>query len=192
MAGDRATKMLILSSARTLFSEKGYNETAVEEICSLAGVAKGTFFYYFESKQSIVRYILAMQLKEYSDKLKEQMDTIKNVVSRIEFFISALIDQSDVITETESYIRGGEADWFNTVVKEEKMNILYPLLETAVFEGVQEGHFKVRNPEVCSSVVFLGIESYLQKGLSDIDEAREGIREITAKTLGVKDTAFII
>ncbi len=47
MSGDRATRMLILSSARTLFSEKGYDETPVEEICALAGVAKGTFFLSF-------------------------------------------------------------------------------------------------------------------------------------------------
>jgi len=47
MSGDRATRMLILSSARTLFSERGYEDTPGEEICALAGVAKGTCFYHY-------------------------------------------------------------------------------------------------------------------------------------------------
>ena len=90
MSGDRATRMLILSSARTLFSEKGYEDTPVEEICALAGVAKGTFFYHFESKQYIVRYILSMQLAEYRDKLKEQMDTMKDALARAEYYIGRI------------------------------------------------------------------------------------------------------
>jgi AcrR family transcriptional regulator len=192
MSGDRATKMLILSSARTLFSEKGYNETAVEEICALAGVAKGTFFYYFESKQNIVRYIMAAQLKEYCEKLKEQMDTIKDPMSKVEFFVSALIEQSSVISEPEGYIKGGESEWFYTVIKEERMKILYPLLEDIVMEGMDEGLFRIKNPVICASVVFLGLDAYLEKEPADYEETRNGVRELTAKILGVKDTALVI
>ena len=190
MAGERATKMLILSSARTLFSEKGYDETPVEEICALAGVAKGTFFYHFESKQYIVRYIMALQLKEFSDKLREQMETFKDAVSKVEYYFSALIE-SDVGSETRTYFKGKPAEWFKTVMNEERMSALYPLLEEVVDEGIDEGFFKVKHPQACTAIAFLGIDGYMQN-MRHGEDIKQGIREITAKTLGIKETGFAI
>lgn len=192
MARDRATKMLILSSARTLFSEKGYDETAVEEICALAGVAKGTFFYYFESKQSIVRFIFSMQLEEYRDKLREQMDTLKDAISKMEYYISALIEQCDIGTEPETYFKQSNSDWFKHVVNEERMNILYPLLEDIIVEGIEQGFFKVKNPGVCAAIAFLGIDAYLHHNMRNDEGMINGIREITAKTLGIKESVLAI
>ena len=192
MAGDRATKMLILSSARTLFSEKGYDDTAVGEVCALAGVAKGTFFYYFESKQFIVRYILSMQMEEYRDKLREQIDTLKDAVSKMEYFISALIELSDIGTEPETYFRAKDSDWFKSVVNEERMKALYPLLESIITEGIEQGFFKVRNPYVCAAIAFMGIDAYLHCDERKDDDTRNGIREITAKTLGIRESALAI
>jgi len=192
MAGDRATKMLILSSARTLFSEKGYDETPVEEICELAGIAKGTFFYYFESKQSIVRYILAMQMNEYRNQLLQQMNSLQDAISRVEYFIAALIEQVETAPETDSYFKDGPADWYETVVREERARTLLPLLEDVVEEGLEQGYFHVKNPEVCAAVAFYGIDSLLKKSRADDPNLISGIREMTAKTLGIKDTALAI
>ena len=192
MSSNRATKMLILSSARTLFSEKGYDQTLVEEICALAGVAKGTFFYHFESKQYIVRYIVAMQLKEYSMKLKEQMDTFKDAISKIEFFMLAFIEQSEADNEAEAYFKNGRPEWYETVLSEERLNAMYPLLEDAVYEGVEDGLFKVKYPDICASVTFSGIDALLHRRMPEDSSLRQGIREITAKTLGLREAAFAI
>jgi AcrR family transcriptional regulator len=192
MTGDRATRMLILSSARTLFSEKGYDATPVEEICALAGIAKGTFFYYFESKQSIVRYILAMQMDEYRSQLEQQMNSLQDAISRVEYFIVALIEQADTAPETDSYFKDGPADWYETVVREERARTLLPLLEDAVAEGLERGYFHVRHPDVCAAVAFYGIDSLLKKSSADDPGLVSGIREMAAKTLGLKDTALAI
>jgi AcrR family transcriptional regulator len=192
MAGDRATKMLILSSARTLFSEKGYDATPVEEICELAGIAKGTFFYYFESKQSIVRYILAMQMDEYRNQLMQQMNSLQDAISRVEYFIAALIEQAETAPETDCYFKDRPADWYETVVREERARTLLPLLEEVVEEGLEQGYFHVKNPEVCAAVAFYGIDSLLKKSSADNPDLISGIREMTAKTLGIKDTVLAI
>ncbi len=191
MSGDRATRMLILSSARTLFMEKGFDETPVEEICALAGVAKGTFFYHFESKQYIVRHILAAQLAEYRDKLKEQMDTMKDALSRAEYYIGTMVEQGEVCGETRAYFKGEAAEWYQTVVSEERMKALYPLLEEVVLEGISQGYFKVKYPSVCASIAFMGIDGYLHRSGYG-DEARGGIREIAAKTLGIRESALAL
>ena len=193
MSSDRATKMLILSSARTLFSEKGYDETLVEEICALAGVAKGTFFYHFESKQFIVRYIVSAQLNELSCKLKEQIDTFKDAISKIEYFVLSIIEQSEMENEAETYFKQGKPEWFKTVMSEERMNTLYPLLEDIVHEGIDDGLFKVKNPGICTAVAFLGIDAVLHSSpTQQTGSVKKGIREMTAKTLGLKETAFAI
>ncbi len=48
----------LVSAARTLFAEKGYHETTVEDITRAAGVAKGTFYLYFDEKRQIFLAII--------------------------------------------------------------------------------------------------------------------------------------
>jgi|GEM_PF-1149457 len=192
MTGERATRMLILSSARTLFSEKGYDQTPVEEICALAGIAKGTFFYHFDSKQSIVRYILAMQMDEYRSQLEQQMDSMEDAISRVEYFISALMEQADTAPETDSYFKDMPAEWYETVVREERARTLLPLLEDIVAEGTERGYFHVRNTDVCSAIAFYGIDSLLKSRSTDGNGLFGGIREMTAKTLGLREAVLAI
>jgi AcrR family transcriptional regulator len=184
--------MLILSSARTLFSEKGYEQTPVEEICALAGIAKGTFFYHFESKQAIVRYIVAMQLEEYRQRLKDQMDTLDDPISKAEFFVSALIEQGHTANEANTYFKDMEPEWYCTVIKEERMLALLPLLEDVVTQGIEEGYFRLKNPSACAAIAFLGIDSYLHLRPMESEDTKRGIREMTAKTLGLKEALFAI
>lgn len=41
----------LVESARELMHDRGYGAVGVGEICSAAGVNKGSFYYFFESKQ---------------------------------------------------------------------------------------------------------------------------------------------
>jgi TetR/AcrR family transcriptional regulator, transcriptional repressor for nem operon len=43
----------ILSAARTLIEQRGYTALGVAEICAAAGVPKGSFYHFFESKQAL-------------------------------------------------------------------------------------------------------------------------------------------
>ncbi len=39
----------ILDAAETLFTEKGYSKTTIIDILNQVGIAKGTFYYYFNN-----------------------------------------------------------------------------------------------------------------------------------------------
>jgi AcrR family transcriptional regulator len=39
--------------ARTLFAERGYHETSIQDILDGAGIARGTFYLHFDSKRAI-------------------------------------------------------------------------------------------------------------------------------------------
>lgn len=48
-----ARRAQILESALTVFSTKGYHATSVSDLVDAAGVARGTFYLYFDSKEAI-------------------------------------------------------------------------------------------------------------------------------------------
>lgn len=50
------TKKRIFEVSGRLFKEKGFENTTVDEITKEAGIAKGTFFNYFPTKESLLLY----------------------------------------------------------------------------------------------------------------------------------------
>jgi AcrR family transcriptional regulator len=48
-------KQQLLDAAAHLFAERGYAETRIVDICREAGVAKGLFYWYFDTKEAVFR-----------------------------------------------------------------------------------------------------------------------------------------
>lgn len=48
-------KQQLLDAAAHLFAERGYAETRILDICREAGVAKGLFYWYFDTKEAVFR-----------------------------------------------------------------------------------------------------------------------------------------
>ncbi|MDD2360111.1 MAG: helix-turn-helix domain containing protein, partial [Syntrophaceticus schinkii] len=57
----------ILDAAATLFADKGYYATTVEEIASRAGIGKSTVYEYFSSKDHIFQETLKEGLDSYME-----------------------------------------------------------------------------------------------------------------------------
>ena len=55
----------LIESAQNLIAEKGYHKTRVEDITRSSGVAKGTFYNYFSSKEELVATFLREMLERY-------------------------------------------------------------------------------------------------------------------------------
>ncbi len=49
----RERKQQLLDAAADLFASKGYATTRIADICARAGVAKGLFYWYFDTKESL-------------------------------------------------------------------------------------------------------------------------------------------
>lgn len=49
----------LLSKSYDLFTSKGIADTSISDIASSAGVAKGTFYFYFKDKQDIIDHLIA-------------------------------------------------------------------------------------------------------------------------------------
>lgn len=57
-----ATAQRLFEVAVALFRSRGYNETTVEMITAAAGVAKGTFFSHFATKEAVLSHLGQMQV----------------------------------------------------------------------------------------------------------------------------------
>ena len=57
-----ATRETILRTARRLFAENGYDQTGTRDIAQAAGIANGTVFNYFKTKEEIVACLAAEAL----------------------------------------------------------------------------------------------------------------------------------
>jgi len=51
-------KAEILDTAERLFTTKGYSKTTIMDILNEIGIAKGTFYYYFKSKEEVLDAII--------------------------------------------------------------------------------------------------------------------------------------
>jgi AcrR family transcriptional regulator len=56
--GDMTRKEVILQASSRLFSDKGFKETSISEISDITGVAEGTIFYHYKSKEGLFLAIL--------------------------------------------------------------------------------------------------------------------------------------
>ncbi len=68
------TKKRLINSAIKLFSKNGYFNTKVSDIVKDAGVAQGTFYLYFKSKEEIFIYIV----EEIIGKIKKQIENFSS------------------------------------------------------------------------------------------------------------------
>lgn len=59
------TKRKIFETAVRLIKESGYNNVTISEICKAAGVAKGSFYVHYNSKEDIVRDSYYTDMSEY-------------------------------------------------------------------------------------------------------------------------------
>ncbi len=57
------TAEAIFATAMRLFASQGFAATTIEQITAAAGVAKGTFFVHFPSKDAVISHLSRMQVE---------------------------------------------------------------------------------------------------------------------------------
>ncbi len=73
---DQEKKTAILAAARELFLHYGYKKTSVEDIAREAGIAKGTVYLYFRSKQDILATLGVNYLYDSKARLVEDLKSV--------------------------------------------------------------------------------------------------------------------
>ena len=87
------TREKLLAAAELLILKNGYAATSVDGICNLAGVTKGGFFHYFESKNQIA----VEAARQFYDNVKQTLagapfQSLRDPVRRVLGYLDFLID----------------------------------------------------------------------------------------------------
>lgn len=80
-ARGRQTLRKLLDTAETEFGGKGFHEASVAGITAAAGVAQGTFYIYFDSKEDLFRALV----QDIGQRLREHLSAcVRSATTRIE------------------------------------------------------------------------------------------------------------
>ncbi len=85
----------IIKNSISLMHEKGYNGTSVNDITKMAGIPKGSFYYYFKSKEDYVIealsiYIYNLKSKSFEILKNKKLKPLDRIIKFYEYNINHL------------------------------------------------------------------------------------------------------
>lgn len=162
-------KQELLKIAYWMFLEKGYENTSVDEIIEAAGIAKGTYYYYFESKEQTLEEVIDMMLDAETAKADAIMAADISIPEKLIGIVSSF--RPDV---SEAPIR----DTLNSpenLLMHEKINRrlnerIIPIISRLVEEGGEQGIFSCGEiPQRVKMIIILSRELFDEEGYTEAD-----------------------
>ena len=149
------TKRRIFNAAIKAFSEKGYDNTSVDEITAIAGVAKGSLYYHFSRKSDIFDMMLEEGLKLLKNNIEIKTKKCETALDKIKAVIAI---QVEVTVKYEDFLNVV----FSQIWGEEEKNIkckkavfeYIKIIERIIKEGLENGEFYDVDVEALASGVF--------------------------------------
>src|SRR5659263_436680 len=86
------TKDNIIDCAVSVFKEKGFKETSMEEIAEKSDVSKGTLYNYFQDKESILVGYFQTVIADYGKNMTENFVENKDIKSTLYNLIAFISD----------------------------------------------------------------------------------------------------
>ncbi|MFC5623709.1 TetR/AcrR family transcriptional regulator [Algoriphagus winogradskyi] len=71
MAGDKNKEKLILDSAVSLFTSKGYLATRMEDVAKTAGISKGLTYFYYKNKEDLFMALTKKAFDQFKDEFRD-------------------------------------------------------------------------------------------------------------------------
>ncbi|MCU0096886.1 TetR/AcrR family transcriptional regulator [Bacillus cereus] len=72
----------ILTVSATLFSEKGFDKTSIQDIVDSIGMSRGAIFHHFKSKEDILDAVIERHLNYTYEMLEQLANSVDSVNSR--------------------------------------------------------------------------------------------------------------
>ena len=95
------TKRKIFETSMELFAKKGYEATSIEEITSVVGVAKGTLYYHFSTKEEFFYFLEEEGMKLLKNSIDIKTSNLENSIDKLKAII---LIQIKVIKKYENFI----------------------------------------------------------------------------------------
>jgi AcrR family transcriptional regulator len=150
---------LILNSARGLFNKFGFKKTTIDEVVREAGVAKGTFYLYFKSKEELfvetIKSIREEMMSEYFKYIEKSDTPAKKLEGTLRFALE-MLDKHPLFSRITA--KDEELKMVLTMVddpstKELQAEALGPFL--ALFQqGIDDGELRENIDQATIPIIF--------------------------------------
>ena len=149
------TKRKIFEISLKLFSEKGYDATSIEEITATVGVAKGTLYYHFNSKEEIFNFLVDEGIKLLINSIEIKVSKCDNTIDKLKAIsliqLKAIKKYEDLLSIVLSQVWGNET---RHVFCREKVIEYINVIQEIIEEGQRKGDLKKCNSELLASEIF--------------------------------------
>jgi len=174
-------KSEILDAAEKLFASKGYSRATINDILHEVGIAKGTFYYHFQSKEEVMDAIVMRYIESGVEAAKaiaaDPALTAQEKIFRIVTSGGSEEGGKERMIEQLHQIDNAQMHQKSLV---ETITRLAPVLTEIIEQGIEEGVFRTEYPR--ETVEFLLVSSQF---LFD-----EGIFQWEPEELAKKAIAF--
>jgi len=191
------TKNLIFESAIKIFSESGYRGATMDDIAENAGLAKGTLYYHFKSKEEIFNFIVQEGLKILQNQVIEVQEInigpIEKLIKICKIQLTFLYGYTDFFKVVMSQLWGNESrqdelrQKIRTYISEIEINIKNAMENGQIEKGDTELIAFQFFGSLCSSAIYESI--HIEK--ISLEDIIDSTIKFTLKGLGI-DTKGII
>lgn len=186
----------IIQAAAALFAEKGYEQCSVNDILNTVGIAKGTFYHYFKSKEEVLDAAVEKMSEQVFALVQERAE--RKELSPIDRMIQVLL-ATRVTNPTGEALIDEMHKTGNALLHQKTLvsiiTMLTPVFKEIVDEGNDSGIFHCAYPEQSIQILLSATLTLLDDGIFQTDKEQaaklfEGLIFAMEKMLGVKDGTF--
>ena len=163
----------ILDAAGILFTEKGYENTSVTDIMNAVGIAKGTLYHHYKSKEDILNALIKRQTDDIFLSAKKIADDKSIPVKErmIRTILALHVDTEQMVEQTMMEQLHKPQ---NTLMHEKTKKIIFqevpPILADIVTEGVQQGIFETSHPLECMEMALCYLDVMLDDNVFELKQ----------------------
>jgi len=146
----------IIKIAAKLFSEKSFHDVKMDEIAEELGIAKGTIYLYFKSKEQLYLKILEDSHESIESILESEIANddpspikLKKVLSIIFSFYRRNLDVLKILSRDETHLIK-EHFQFTELWRKRRLKLYEKILE----KGIKEGSFSIQNTTLTALIIF--------------------------------------
>jgi AcrR family transcriptional regulator len=160
-----------LDVAQQLFYKQGYEWTSVQTIINTVGVAKGTFYHYFDSKEELLDALVVRGVGATLALVEPLVnDESLNAVTKLELFFTRTIGwkaaNRTILMEMVRVLYEDKNVLLRTKIQREGLAMVAPIMAKIIGQGIDEGDFVVaHSPEEIAGIVLSMIQS-LSEGIA--------------------------
>ncbi|MGN0405832.1 MAG: TetR/AcrR family transcriptional regulator [Bariatricus sp.] len=186
----------IIRMAAALFAEKGYDKCSVNDILNAVGIAKGTFYYYFKSKEEVLDAAIDLVSEQVMEKVNKVVD--QTGISPVDRVIQVLL-ATRVTNPTEEVLIQEMHKTENALLHQKTLlsilTMLTPVLTEILEEGNRIGAFHCAYPEQSVQILLSASLTLLDDGIFHVEKEQaqklfEALVSAMEKILGVEEGTF--